>query len=143
FTFPRSCSAASFTLYGATKIVASATRLLAHRPARFGGRVVEQATGQLASRLSGAGARVTAAWHEQVALQMLRTEDATAVPRGGGRSGVALAEGALEQPARRECAQSPPVAPAWPGEATATTWPGGYVMVAHSPAFYDSRTRLG
>jgi hypothetical protein len=53
--FPLSCFAASFTLYGATKIVASGTRLLAHRPASFGGRVVEQATGQLASRLPGAG----------------------------------------------------------------------------------------
>ena len=115
---------------GRQKLSRGGTRLLAHRPASLGGRVVEQATGQLASHLPGAGGRVTAARLEQVALKMLRTEDATAAPRGGGRSGVGLAEGAREQPARRECAQSPPVAPALPGEAAATTWPGAYVMVA-------------
>jgi hypothetical protein len=71
--FPLSCFAASFTLDGATKVVAWRTRLLAHRPASLGRRVVEQATGQLASRLPGAGGRVTAARHQQVALKMLRT----------------------------------------------------------------------
>jgi hypothetical protein len=61
-----------FTLYGATNIVAWGTRLLAHHPASLGRRVVEQATGQLASRLPGSGGRVTAARHQQVALKMLR-----------------------------------------------------------------------
>jgi len=86
--------------------------------------------GNRSARLPSAGGRVAAARHLQIALKMLRTEDATAAPRGGGRSGVGLAEGAREQPARRECAQSPPVAPASPGEAAATTWPSGYVIVA-------------
>src|ERR1039457_2650265 len=54
------------------KIVAWGTRLLAHRPASFGGRIVEQATGQLASRLPGSGGRVTAARHQQVEVEMVR-----------------------------------------------------------------------